>query len=80
MNKYRKRRSKFIRAFPRGDFGALPRELRGLGQNRFGGHHSTHFLPFKGSKLGPASRGRRVIDPDERLTIIRDLRERGVIT
>ena len=80
MNKYRKRRSKFIRAFPRGDFGALPRELRGLGQNRFGGHCSTHFLVFKGSKLGPANRGRRVTDPDKRLAIIRDLRERGVIT
>lgn len=80
MNKYKRRRSKFIRAFPRGEFGALPRELRGLAQNRFGGHHCTHFSPFKGSKLGPANRGHRVTEPEKIAAIVRGLKERGVIT
>ena len=80
MNKYRRKRSKLSPAFPPRELGALPRRLRSLGQARYGGSYWTDLSPFKGGKLGAASRGLRITDPYKLAAIIRDLRERGVIT
>lgn len=80
MNKYRRKRSKFSSAFPPRQLGAPPRALRGLGQIRYGGNFCTDLSRFKGGKIGAASRGHRITNPDKVAEITRDLRERGMIS
>lgn len=54
----------------------LPVELRGLSQNRFGGHNNVRLRPLKGSTFGPASKGRS-LSPDEVKPIEEKLRRDG---
>jgi hypothetical protein len=43
----------------------LPRELRGLSNNKYGGHQRQKMRPFKNSTFGPASKVKQ-FTPEER--------------
>jgi hypothetical protein len=54
----------------------LPPELRGLPQNKYGGHHGQRMRPLRGSTFGPANEG-RTLTPDEIARVEDELREKG---
>lgn len=61
------------------EFLSLPNDLRGPPSNKFGGHQCRHLRAFKGSKLGAANKGRRIVDPKEIREIEQELREKGYL-
>ena len=54
-----------------------PPHLRGLSSNRYGGSQLQNERGLKGSKFGPAGKG-RVYTPEEREAYERDLRKKDV--
>jgi hypothetical protein len=57
---------------------SYPKDLRGPGQNRWGGHQTQRLRGFRGTR-NPRCPGRR-LTPDEFREVERDLLERGVIS
>jgi hypothetical protein len=59
---------------------ALPRELRGPSQNRYGGHQTQRLRGFRGTGGPRKAEPCRHQTGEDRVAIEADLRKRGLIT